>query len=138
MVFPKRTLANGDCAHVQRFGVVGSPLLRPRCTETDETERDVLMVRAERLLEDRQRSLVEHLRSAVTAERQIHIAKIVEALRNLWIVRAARALCDRDGTFIERLCLRVVPLKDMDVSKVVERGRDVRGIGTERVLEDRE
>ena len=67
------------------------------------------MVRAERLLADRQRALVERLGLGVLALAWYSDGQVVEGRGHVGMVRAERLLADRQRALVERLGLGVLP-----------------------------
>ena len=68
------------------------------------------MVGTERLLADRQRSLVERLGLGVAALVSVQLSQVVQRLRDIGMVGTERLLADRQRALVERLGLGVAAL----------------------------
>ena len=88
-----------------------SPLRKlKQAREVVQARRRRGMLRAERLLDDRQRPLVKRLRPGVVPLRLKQVSEVVEARRRIGMLRAERLLADRQRPLVKRLRPRIVPL----------------------------
>src|SRR5712691_3589859 len=78
------------------------------------------MLRAEGLLRDRQRPLVERLGLCVLALGAVEPCEVVQALGHIGMLRAKGFFPDRQRTFVERLGLRVLALGIVEHREVVQ------------------
>src|SRR5271165_3099832 len=95
------------------------------------------MLRAKRLLTDRERPLVERSRAGEIALGLTQVGEVVEVSRNFRIPRPVNLSVDRQCALEERTCAGEVALGLKEARKVVEALRDVGMLGTERVLANR-
>ncbi len=109
-----------------------------RAACNDLSGRRIGMLRAERLLPDRQRALVERPRPRKVALVLKQEGEIVEALRRIGMLGAERLLADCQRALEERPRPGKVALVRKQAGEVVEARRRIGMLGAERLLADRQ
>ena len=79
------------------------------------------MVRTERLLADRQRSLVQRLGVGVATLILVERSQVVQRIRDIGMIGTEGFLLDRQRSLIQRLGLGVATLILVELSQIVQR-----------------